>query len=315
MAEQKKFLDAEGLKYLWNKIIKNTQEEIANLVDAAPDSLNTLRELAEELQAHEGAYDALLQTVSDKLGKTETAKDSEKLGNQSPDYYAKTSDITSLNQALSNIGSTVNNKLGKTETAKDSEKLGGVTADSYAQKLWVAASYLSQADALSTYLNKFDAEEIYLKKDNAANTYLKIIDAERDFQPKGDYAERNELAIPLSNAEIISIIGGSEKVLKSPYIIVTMGEYDNSTMGQYYSYEIWNNNDESVELTGNDDAGSINATVNGHKVFLSSDGLSSSNLFELVATFSASGYESATTKITVEPFTKAPGTKFEAGGY
>ena len=43
---------------------------IANLVNSAPETLNTLGELAKAIQDHENAYDALLQTVGSKVKKT-----------------------------------------------------------------------------------------------------------------------------------------------------------------------------------------------------------------------------------------------------
>lgn len=42
---------------------------IANLVDSAPEALNTLGELATALESHEGAYDALLEVVGNKADK------------------------------------------------------------------------------------------------------------------------------------------------------------------------------------------------------------------------------------------------------
>ena len=43
---------------------------IANLVNSAPETLNTLGELATAIQAHEDEYDALLKTVGSKVKKT-----------------------------------------------------------------------------------------------------------------------------------------------------------------------------------------------------------------------------------------------------
>ena len=45
--------------------------KIANLVDSAPEALNTLGELAVALKEHEDAYDALLETVGKKVDKVE----------------------------------------------------------------------------------------------------------------------------------------------------------------------------------------------------------------------------------------------------
>lgn len=47
--------------------------KIANLVDSAPEALNTLSELATALETHEDAYDALLETVGNKANKDDLA--------------------------------------------------------------------------------------------------------------------------------------------------------------------------------------------------------------------------------------------------
>lgn len=46
-----------------------TDTAVANLVDSAPEALNTLGELATALSEHEDAYDALLETVGRKVNK------------------------------------------------------------------------------------------------------------------------------------------------------------------------------------------------------------------------------------------------------
>lgn len=45
--------------------------QIAALVDAAPEQMNTLRELAEAITAHEDEYQGLLQVVGEKATKTQ----------------------------------------------------------------------------------------------------------------------------------------------------------------------------------------------------------------------------------------------------
>lgn len=45
--------------------------KIANLVNSAPEALDTLGELATALQEHEDAYDALLETIGNKVAKTD----------------------------------------------------------------------------------------------------------------------------------------------------------------------------------------------------------------------------------------------------
>lgn len=66
--------------------------------------------------------EAISKLKNDKLNKTETAADSNKLGGQLPEYYAT---VQSVNQLK-------NNKLDKTEAAADSNKLGGQLPEHYA---------------------------------------------------------------------------------------------------------------------------------------------------------------------------------------
>ena len=49
----------------------SVDEKIANLINSAPDALDTLGELATALKQHENAYDALLEIVGGKVDATE----------------------------------------------------------------------------------------------------------------------------------------------------------------------------------------------------------------------------------------------------
>ena len=63
----------EATKDLVNQdYVDNTvKTEIKNLVDSAPEALDTLGELAKALNSHEDAYDALLETVGNKVDRSE----------------------------------------------------------------------------------------------------------------------------------------------------------------------------------------------------------------------------------------------------
>lgn len=50
---------------------KSVDDKLANLVDSAPEALNTLGELATAMQEYEDAYDALLETVGKKASREE----------------------------------------------------------------------------------------------------------------------------------------------------------------------------------------------------------------------------------------------------
>lgn len=80
-----------------------------------------------KLKTDTADFDDLKNTVSGKLGKSETAADSAKLGGSPASDYALKTQINTLETNLAN-------KLGKNEQAADSAKLGGVAADKFAQK-------------------------------------------------------------------------------------------------------------------------------------------------------------------------------------
>ena len=80
-----------------------------------------------KLKTDKANFDDLKNTVSGKLGKSETAADSAKLGGSPASDYALKTQINTLETNLAN-------KLGKNEQAADSAKLGGVAADKFAQK-------------------------------------------------------------------------------------------------------------------------------------------------------------------------------------
>ena len=66
-------------------------EKVADLVDSAPEALNTLGELATALNNHEDAYDALLETVGSKATRQELedvkAELSESIVSESDDFH------------------------------------------------------------------------------------------------------------------------------------------------------------------------------------------------------------------------------------
>lgn len=73
-----------------------TDEKIKALVGAAPEALDTIYELAAAISEHKDIVDALNSAIDSKLGKNDTAYNSDRLGGQLASYYAKASDITEL---------------------------------------------------------------------------------------------------------------------------------------------------------------------------------------------------------------------------
>lgn len=79
-----------------------TDQAVAGLVDGAPEALNTLKELADALEAHEDAYDALLQTVGLKAEKTYVDEEISKINATTSGLD---SDITALEGTVSALDS------------------------------------------------------------------------------------------------------------------------------------------------------------------------------------------------------------------
>lgn len=66
-------ISASSTNPVQNKVVKSyVDTAISNLVNSAPEALNTLGELATAIKDHEDAYDALLETVGGKASGTHT---------------------------------------------------------------------------------------------------------------------------------------------------------------------------------------------------------------------------------------------------
>ena len=97
----------------------HTDSAIANLVDSAPDSMNTLKELANAIKDHQDVYDAYIKTVSESLSSksdvghshndayyTKGEVDEKVFGDLTVSLkdYVKTSDMTEALTSKSDIG-------------------------------------------------------------------------------------------------------------------------------------------------------------------------------------------------------------------
>lgn len=76
---------------------------VAALVAGAPGALDTLNELADALGGDRNFSATVMGMLAGKLGKTETAADSAKLGGQLPAYYAKATDAAQLAAEVSRL--------------------------------------------------------------------------------------------------------------------------------------------------------------------------------------------------------------------
>ena len=81
-------------------------EKIADLVNGAPEALDTLKELGDALNAHEDAYDALLEVVGNKADKTElptvSAGDNINVEHTGVDYKVGLKNDVSVNKLTAN---------------------------------------------------------------------------------------------------------------------------------------------------------------------------------------------------------------------
>ena len=130
-----------------------TKKDIADLVNSAPEALNTLGELATALNNHEDAYDALLETVGGKADSNHTHTE----------YVSKTGDgtisgslsvqraITSSSLATGMISSTGSSSIpgiyftNEVVTYGPSSVVGGDTKYEIATKNDIYKTYLGSA--------------------------------------------------------------------------------------------------------------------------------------------------------------------------
>lgn len=64
-----KYLDANGVSTLWEQVKAHVQEKIDSVVDSAPETLDTLKEVADWIAADETGTAALVSQVNNKTDK------------------------------------------------------------------------------------------------------------------------------------------------------------------------------------------------------------------------------------------------------
>ena len=146
--EDKAILDglAQGLTGNLNDAKAYTDQEIAKLVDGAPEAVNTLAELATALQEHEDEYDALLAVVGDKATKTELTEG-----------LALKADLTHVDGQLA---------LKADQTAVDSALALKVEKSYVDDQLALKANAQETTDALAAKASKLEVTEgLALKAD------------------------------------------------------------------------------------------------------------------------------------------------------
>ena len=92
----------------WNNTLRDaktyTDTKIGELIDSAPETMDTLKEVADAIAAHQDITDALNSAIGNKAdGTNGVANNASKLNGQAASYYAKAADLTTANTNISNI--------------------------------------------------------------------------------------------------------------------------------------------------------------------------------------------------------------------
>lgn len=208
------------------ELVKN---EIKSLVKNAPESLDTIAEIATALKNNPEVITEILNKIESKLNKTDAAENSKKLNGLTADKFALKSELDNLNQVnYYNKAQTENKFLSKTDGLSKSEadtkyqtKLDSISKttleSTYLKKqdafteTQADSKYLKKTDGLtntqaeSTYAKKTDildkttiltkqeADTIYTKTANLDSKYLKIADAFKETTADAKYAKKSDL--------------------------------------------------------------------------------------------------------------------------
>ena len=145
------------------------EQKVAELVDSAPEALNTLNELAVAINNHEDAYDALLETVGNKANKEHT-HDQYLTEHQSLEGYAKLADIPEVE--LYKVDFNAPNYSEAVEAYNNGKMLVLINAapdvNSYAIMNYVSDTFITFTKFLISRSESYGAfNTYYLKNDNS----------------------------------------------------------------------------------------------------------------------------------------------------
>ena len=91
---------ADGDKATLDAAKQHAEAKIAELVDSAPDAMNTLKELADAITEHQGVYDAYVAQVTEQMaGKVDKVEGSRLITNTEAAQYAAKADVSQVNAA------------------------------------------------------------------------------------------------------------------------------------------------------------------------------------------------------------------------
>lgn len=92
----------------------HAETKIAELVNGAPDAMNTLKELADAIEQHQGVYEAYIAQVDEKLAKKVDKVEGARLITEvEAAQYAAKAEVSAVTQALADAKAHTNTEVGK----------------------------------------------------------------------------------------------------------------------------------------------------------------------------------------------------------
>ena len=108
---------ADGDKATLEAAKQHAETKIAELVDSAPEAMNTLKELADAITAHEGVYDAYVAQVSKQMEtKVDKVEGSRLITNAEAAQYAAKADVSQVNSAKEEAKSYADSQVAPVST-------------------------------------------------------------------------------------------------------------------------------------------------------------------------------------------------------
>ena len=105
------------------------EQKVAELVDSAPDNLNTLKELADKIKENKDIYDAYVTTVNGKLDtKVDKVVGSRLITDVEAAEYAAKADAADVAQALQNAKTYTDQQIAAIDTTAITDRLDDLEA-------------------------------------------------------------------------------------------------------------------------------------------------------------------------------------------
>ena len=188
--------------------------KVADLVNSAPEALNTLGELATALETHEDAYDALLETVGDKATKTELEDMKSEL---SESIVSETDEFHIVDDAGNIVASIDAN--GVTTTAVTTQSII-VNGDNVEEHMDNAGIHVTAAE-----------KEAWNNKSNFSGSYNDLTDKPATID-LSNYYTKTEVDTAIENVEVDLTGYATEEYVTTAISNIDFPEPD---LGDYYT--------------------------------------------------------------------------------